>query len=102
MERLKWPGINETTAEPRGPALTRLKPQVPGKYCAFRVVQGTQRPRTSLEEREKERKKEERRKERKKEEESRGGSVGGREKENRRCEGRRKIVMANRRNDNLP
>lgn len=73
MERLKWPGINETTAEPRGPALTRLKPQVPGKYCAFRVVQGTQRPRTSLEEREKERKKEERRKERKKEEESRGG-----------------------------
>lgn len=53
MDRLKWPGINETTAEPRGPALTRLKPQV---LCyAFRVVQGTQRPRTRLGERKKER-----------------------------------------------
>lgn len=51
MDRLKWPGINETTAEPRGPALTRLKPQV--LCCAFRVmVQGTQRPGTSLWERE--------------------------------------------------
>lgn len=52
MDRLKWPGINETTAEPRGPALTRLKPQV--LCCAFRVVQGTQRPRTRLGERKKE------------------------------------------------
>lgn len=80
MERLKWPGINETTAEPRGPALTRLKPQVPGKYCAFRVVQGTQRPRTSLEEREKERKKEERGKERKRRSREEGRLAEGRKK----------------------